>query len=211
MNRLSQLAVAGLLLACGIPASAQQAPPPLVVTLDENGNGTTQAPGGPLNPIKFGLTSDPTVPTGTANVLTYTLPFTAQPGDVTLIETSVTGGQDLSDVLRFIGNNTVLFYSDVSANDPADSLADIGLPAPNTQLPSVTIHEEGFEGANGASYSPGPGQPGFSVNPNGSASYQIISDSPPVPEASTTLSLGLLLALGLGGLVVARRKAATRD
>ena len=33
----------------------------------------------------------------------------------------------------------------------------------------------------------------------------------PVPEASTTVSLGLLLALGVGGLVIAarRRKAAS--
>ena len=30
--------------------------------------------------------------------------------------------------------------------------------------------------------------------------------SAPVPEASTTVSLGLLLALGMGGLVVARRR-----
>lgn len=37
-----------------------------------------------------------------------------------------------------------------------------------------------------------------------------VSLSAPVPEASTTASLGLLLALGLGGLVVAaRRKKAT--
>ena len=37
-----------------------------------------------------------------------------------------------------------------------------------------------------------------------------VADAGPVPEASTTVSLGLLLALGLGGLVVAgkRRKAA---
>ena len=38
----------------------------------------------------------------------------------------------------------------------------------------------------------------FQVGPNGAP--------PAVPEASTTLSLGLLLALGLGGLVVAARK-----
>ena len=35
-----------------------------------------------------------------------------------------------------------------------------------------------------------------------------ISPGAPVPEASTTVSLGLLLALGFGGLVVARRKKA---
>lgn len=208
MNRLSQLAVAGLLLACGIPASAQQAPP--LTTLDENGNGTIQAISGSQATVGSGLMSDPFVPSGQANVLTYFLPFNASPGDVRLIEPNVTGGQDLSDVLRFVGNNTVLFYSDVSANDPADSLADIGLPAPNTQLSTVTIREMGPEGDNGAPYSPGPGMPGFSGSPNGLfMSYRIISDSP-VPEASTTLSLGLLLALGLGGLVVARRTVSPR-
>jgi len=34
----------------------------------------------------------------------------------------------------------------------------------------------------------------------------MVSPSPAVPEASTTVSLGLLLALGLGGLVVAARR-----
>ena len=34
------------------------------------------------------------------------------------------------------------------------------------------------------------------------------TDTAPVPEASTTVSLGLLLALGLGGVLVARRKSA---
>jgi len=33
--------------------------------------------------------------------------------------------------------------------------------------------------------------------------------SAPVPEASTTVSFGLLLALGLGGLVIAARRKKT--
>lgn len=36
-----------------------------------------------------------------------------------------------------------------------------------------------------------------------------VTPGSPVPEASTTVSLGLLLALGLGGLVVAARKKRT--
>jgi hypothetical protein len=35
---------------------------------------------------------------------------------------------------------------------------------------------------------------------------QLIAAGTPVPEASTTVSFGLLLALGLGGLVIAKRK-----
>ena len=42
--------------------------------------------------------------------------------------------------------------------------------------------------------------PDFAVN-----DFQVYA-SAPVPEASTTVSLGLLLALGAGGLAVARRK-----
>ena len=36
----------------------------------------------------------------------------------------------------------------------------------------------------------------------------VTADGAPVPEASTTISLGLLLTLGLGGLLAARRKSA---
>ncbi len=56
----------------------------------------------------------------------------------------------------------------------------------------------------------------ISVNPDGSLTPQpappgangLTVTAAPVPEASTTVSLGLLLALGVGGLAVARRKRA---
>ena len=70
-----------------------------------------------------------------------------------------------------------------------------------------------------------PLQPGSSSSPfqlsnsgefihfaNGSQAVRVISGgsliatAAPVPEASTTASLGLLLALGLGGLVIAKRR-----
>ena len=38
------------------------------------------------------------------------------------------------------------------------------------------------------------------------SSGSLIATAAPVPEASTTASLGLLLALGLGGLVIAKRR-----
>ena len=43
-------------------------------------------------------------------------------------------------------------------------------------------------------------------NSNTVAPYSIVIGANPVPEASTVLSMGLLLALGLGTLVVARRR-----
>ena len=59
------------------------------------------------------------------------------------------------------------------------------------------------------------GQNGFTfeltnvINPNtntGMLDLTVLTVGAPVPEASTTVSLGLLLALGLGGLVVTKRK-----
>lgn len=54
----------------------------------------------------------------------------------------------------------------------------------------------------------------ISVNPDGtqtvtSGSTALTVTAAPVPESSTTLSLGLLLALGVGGLAVTRRKRAS--
>ncbi len=46
------------------------------------------------------------------------------------------------------------------------------------------------------------------VNGENDGLFGSISASNPVPEASTTVSFGLLLALGLGGFAVARKKAA---
>ena len=52
----------------------------------------------------------------------------------------------------------------------------------------------------------------FGLVPNDhptAAGYQVITqqlEAPAVPEASTTASLGLLLMLGMGGLVVAKKR-----
>ena len=50
----------------------------------------------------------------------------------------------------------------------------------------------------------GPGQQFFATIANGGS--LTLAAPPAVPEASTTVSFGLLLALGLGGLVNAKRK-----
>jgi hypothetical protein len=41
-----------------------------------------------------------------------------------------------------------------------------------------------------------------------SGGFLIVSPAAAVPEASTTVSFGLLLALGLGGVVIAKKKKA---
>ena len=52
----------------------------------------------------------------------------------------------------------------------------------------------------------------FGGSPVANFGWSIRTTAPPVPEASTTVSLGLMLALGMGGLVVAskRKKVSVR-
>ena len=47
---------------------------------------------------------------------------------------------------------------------------------------------------------------GLVITPTGNVTLDIAATPAPVPEASTTVSLGLLLALGMGGLVVAAKR-----
>ena len=64
---------------------------------------------------------------------------------------------------------------------------------------TLTVTEVGAEGANGFTYTPTAGQPGFVAGAAGPVTYVIISDSP-APEPA---SIGLMLA-GLGVLVSRR-------
>jgi hypothetical protein len=138
-------------------------------------------------------------------VLVYNLPFSVIPGDVVLTEPgNPAGSQQDSDIVRFwnptgSGPSQIIFYSDFSATDPADSPADSGLPLGSMPL-LVTIPEIGPEGNNGAVYTPTPNQPGFilstAVPP---ATYNIISD---VPEPGT-LALAIL---GSGTVLLAVRR-----
>jgi len=133
------------------------------------------------------LVTDPG-PGGQSNVLMYPLPFVGVPGDVILTE-SPAGGPP-SDIIRFNGNSTLLFYSDpftVDTNDCPDSLADG--PAPTVLYPSpVILAEVGPEGGtNGATYTPTPGEPGY--DPSG-PTYTFISDYPPLsPDPFTAWQL----------------------
>ena len=110
-------------------------------------------------------------------------------------------GGGLSDLVRWNGNGTVVFYSDLPEAGEIPDLADIGLPTvfyPNL----LEVVETGLFGSvyteagpNGYVYIPRPGKPGF--DPNGPTSqYTIISDIPePGTEALVWLGLVAFLAV----------------
>ena len=194
----SVLSISALMIGSSLAAFAQ-APPFAInaVTFDENGKGTFQQNNDLSTPLTFNA--------GTDNVLTYQLAFAVTPGDVLLNDNPTGASTGIGDVIRFTANNSVQFYSDSGPNDTPDNLADFSVfPTRDTFSPNaVTLPEMGAEGNNGAFYIPKPGDPGF--NPGVTlTTYGIISDSP-IPEAASSVSLGLLLALGLGGFIAARK------
>jgi hypothetical protein len=161
-----------------------------VITVDEFGVGTFNGV-----PITSGMALD--VSSG-LTTMSYTLPFSAVRGDVVIFEPA---SGVVSDVLRFDGNNTLFFFSDVSLADPKDSPADVGLPSTylgNTVIFSETGPEAGPNGLFG--YTPGVNDPG--VNTAG-AIYNFISDVPE-PGSLTLLACGL----GICGFGIRRRKLA---
>jgi hypothetical protein len=163
-----------------------------VFTFDEFGN--SSGPG-----ISPGIVQpDPSggLPASTP-VLVYNLSFPVTSGDLWLTN----GYEGLSDVVRFWdpnpasgGSSQIIFYSDVSTTDPADSPADTGFP--QNSLPILSITEAGPEGNNGAAYTPaGVGDPGFNLT-GVAVTYRIISDVPePNVLALAVLGGGLLLLL----------------
>jgi hypothetical protein len=170
------------------------------VTLYENGNGT--ANGNSLNGV---LMADPSG--GLAgNVLVYTLPFNfpaGSVGDYLLLEPP--NYSSVSDVIRFWGNNQVIFYSDLD-NDPGDpyQLADTGLPGsyltPPTYIPPAQLQEVNLgDGIWGAIHSAISGEPGYIGA--GFGNYTFISD---VPEPNTLAIIGVSLT-GLAFMAYRRR------
>ncbi len=147
------------------------------------------------------LQPDPSGAIGLAvPVLVYNLSFSVIPGDVVMTEPgNPAGTQPNSDIVRFWnptggGPSQIIFYSDFSATDPADSPADTGMPSGSMPL-VVTVPEIGPEGNNGAVYTPTANQPGFILSTTvPPATYNIISDVPePGTLALATLGSGLLL------------------
>ena len=154
---------------------------------------------------EFGKSSGPNITPGimqpdpsgglTVPVMVYNLPFPVIPGDVVLSEPGQPTGT-FSDIVRFwdpsgAGPSQIIFYSDVSAADPADAPADTGLP--QQLFTPIFINEIGPEGNNGALYVPPAGGPGSIPGAVG-LQYNIISDVPePNTLALTIASAGLLL------------------
>jgi hypothetical protein len=175
-----------------------------IFSFDEMGNATLHGAAYP----SLGVINDPTGGSPTGKVLAYGLPSPVTPGDIALTEPNTPTGT-FSDVVRFFnpaagGQSLLLFYSDVSSADPADSLADVGIPqAPN----AIIIPEVGPEvGPNGALWTPTPGLPGFDPT-SVIGTYNIMSDPAPTPEpGSAALFLGGFALLGWIGRL--RRKTA---
>jgi hypothetical protein len=163
------------------------------VTLNEYGNGTAFN-GGITNILNGQLLPDPSG--GIAgNALIYTLPFNfpaGSVGDYLMLEPPL--DSSVSDVIRFWGNNQVIFYSglDTAGEDlPPNPLADTGLPG-SYLANNVPLLEGGVEGGiQGAIHSAISGEPGYIGA--GLGNYTFISD---VPEPGTLALVGA----GLAGL-----------
>ena len=165
------------------------------ITVDENGNGNVMGPGGSFNTAGT-LSADPG-PGGQAAALTYNLlgPPSLVAGDLLLNESPGV----LSDIIRFnsagTGGNagypaSLVFYSDTG--DGVDAIADTGFPI-SQYTNTVTLSEVGPEGANGISYTPIAGQPGFIAG--FVTTYNITSDSVPEPASLALLAASSILVL----------------
>jgi hypothetical protein len=197
--RADRLAMTLLALAAfGLAAHPAQAQNNPLITLDELGSGSIIFPGAASTPLPGTLAPDPG-PGGLAAALTYNLlgPPSLVAGDVFIFD-----GATISDVIRFNPAGTgsagypasAVFYSTAGSG----TLADTGFPTAFYGVAATAPEIGGI-----ANYTPTANQPGFVAGFN--VSYKLISDAP-VPEASTTVSFGLLLALGMGGVVVAGRR-----
>jgi len=170
------------------------------VTLDENGNGSYYTEASKSNTYFTGsLTLDPSGGALGGLALVYTLPFdftlwgVSQTGDYVLTEAEDTS--IISDVVRFWGNNQVIFYSSNTDMDDPDTpppdLADVsGLPV-NSLTPSVVCPHPSpelypffpWEGV----YGPAPGDPGY-------AELNLVYVFESIPEPSTLALAGVGLA-----------------
>jgi hypothetical protein len=185
-RKLLGLALAGLLL--GGPAGAG-----VIIAVDEDGNGVGTLGSGFLAP-------DPG-PGGLPAVLTYRLPFAGTAGDVYLTEPT----QVFSDVIRFNGTGTLVFYS--SSTDGFDSLADTISP-PRIPYTNFALISEGGTGSNNkTTYTPVAGQPGY--DPVAQPTY-IVASGVVVAEPASLVMGGTAAGLGLGFWWRRRRRAAAR-
>jgi hypothetical protein len=177
----------------------------IVVTVDENGNGTVNGFLGP-QPAPFSLQNDPG-PGGLPGVLTYNLlnPPGLTAGDILINEP----GDGLGDVVRFNptevcsgGTGCLLFYS---AGPPFDSLADTPTPPGAFYANNITLTED----ATGqVIYTPVAGQPGFVAGAGAPVVYDLISD---VPVPAPLIGHGLSGVLAVGGVLLLGAKLLGRS
>lgn len=186
---LGAVALALGLLCAGGEASAQFA---VTITVDEFGNGTLTNTSGFSGTLPSAFLPDPG-PGGLASALTYGLfsPPGLVAGDLVLVEPGISGG--VSDIIRFNPNQTIagttgtmVFYSDNA--DGSDSPADTGFPSA-LYTNTLAVVEVGPEGANGFTYTPTAGQPGFVTGSAGPVTYVLHSDVT-VPEPSSLVLAG---------------------
>ena len=176
------LFVAVVVLHLGYTASAQSS----MLTVDEMGNGSFIDDNNNRTNFKGALGPDPSGGL-LGNVLVYTLPVNpTKNGDVVLREPNTSSD---SDILRFVGNKLV-FYSDNDDMNTDKDIADTGTP--QEQMGAIVKTETGNEGTpQGATYTPGMGDPGFVQG----ITYQFVSEVPePAPIALVSTSL-LLIAV----------------
>src|ERR1700736_1783731 len=142
----------------------------ITITMDENCSGTIDGFTG-VAPLSCGLAADPG-PGGLASAVTYDLlnPPGLVAGDLVLQEIA---GAANSDIVRFNpqqNGGSAVFYSDVF--DAPTDLADTGFPtAFYTNI--LRVIETGPEGANGFTYTPTSGQPGFVAGAAAPVTYVI--------------------------------------
>ena len=140
-------------------------------------------------------------------VLTFKLPFALPPagtggtaGDL-LIDDVAGTSTVIGDLIRFLGNDTMVFYSDSEANDVGGDLSgndadESGVDLNDRskfklQANTFSVLEVGREAVNDALYTPVEGQPGFDVT---GPSYRFISDTPE-PATLTLFGIGVLALL----------------
>jgi hypothetical protein len=187
MKRYLALSLAVVLLSLAQPTSAG-----IIVTIDENGNGSAVIDGVSQQLKEFFLTDPTTInftnPLGIAT-LAYILPLAPQQGDLLLREPGRPHSLR-SDLIRFLSSphhpNAIFFYSDIQDPRKDTDLADVGFPG-NKLRSHITVVENGSEDANGFTYTPKDGQPGFV---QGGITYVIMSDVGVVPEPSSVILLG---------------------